>query len=117
MIDYFPEKPWACKCGCGFKEVDLKFERMLNVARYHANTAFYMVSVCRCETHNHAEGGKLTSDHLTGEGGDIKTNGSHKRYKILRGLRRAGFSRRGVGKTFVHAGCNKYNPQNVEWVY
>ena len=117
MKDYFSEKPWACKCGCGFASIDPHFEQMLNVARFHANTAFYMTSVCRCPSHNLKEGGKATSDHLTGEGGDIVAISSHKRYKILRGLRRAGFVRIGIGKTFIHAGSNKSNPQNVVWVY
>jgi len=117
MIDYFPEKPWGCKCGCGFADVDPHFEEMLNIARYHANTAFWMTSVCRCPAHNAIEGGKPTSDHLTGEGGDIVAIKSHKRDKILRGLRAAGFVRIGIAKSFIHAGCNKANPQKVTWVY
>ncbi len=117
MIDYFPEQPWACKCGCGFALVNPTFVQMLNVARYHANTAFHMNSVCRCLEHNAAEGGKPTSDHVTGEGGDIRAVNSHKRDKILRGLRKAGFRRIGIGKTFIHAGCHKSNPQDVTWVY
>ncbi len=117
MIDFFPEEPWACKCGCGKDDVDPTFVRMLNDARHYAKTAFHMNSVCRCEAHNAKEGGKPTSDHVTGEGGDIRAVHSHKRDKILRGLRKAGFRRVGVAKTFIHAGCNKSNPQDVTWVY
>jgi hypothetical protein len=119
MIDYFPEKPWHCKCGCKKNNIQPKFVRMLNVARFHANTAFYMNSVCRCVSHNETVGGKEDSAHLYGTAGDIKCKNSHKRYKILRGLLKAGFKRIGVNskKGFIHADCDDSKPSEVIWGY
>ena len=115
--DYFPEKPWACKCGCGYDNIDSLLVNMLNMARYYANTAFVITSACRCTAHNFDEGGKDNSSHLTGLAADIRCLHSHKRYKIMRGLDKAGFKRIGMAKTFIHVDVDDTKPQPCVWVY
>ncbi|MBA7497080.1 hypothetical protein ES702_07689 [subsurface metagenome] len=73
-------------------------------------------SGCRCASHNRAEGGTETSDHLTGEGVDLKAIHSHTRYIIISTAFEFGIKRIGCRyKTFIHLGVNENNPQEVIW--
>ncbi len=74
-------------------------------------------SGCRCPDHNKEEGGKPNSDHLTGEGIDIKATTGRMKYRIIMQALWEGIHRIGIGKNFVHLGINKDNPQRVIWVY
>lgn len=116
-IDYFTEKPWACKCGCGYDEIDPMLVVALNAARHKAGVPFVINSACRCPDYNMVQGGAYTSDHLTGQGVDIATPTSQMRFRIIKALIKTGFTRIGVGGTFVHAGMRTDNPQKVIWVY
>jgi uncharacterized protein YcbK (DUF882 family) len=116
-MDYFPEKPWACKCGCGFAQVSSVLIRKLNVARGYARVPFEILSACRCSSHNEFVGGTVNSAHLTGQAVDIKATDSRVRYAIIRGLFDAGFTRVGIAKNFVHADVSLTLPQNVIWFY
>jgi hypothetical protein len=39
------------------------------------------------------------------------------RYAVLEALLNVGITRIGIGKTFIHAGMNPANPQEVTWLY
>ncbi|MBI5579622.1 MAG: hypothetical protein HY895_10755 [Deltaproteobacteria bacterium] len=83
--DYFPEKPRACKCGCGFDHIDQDLVKRLNFARELAGVPFEINSACRCEKHNAAEGGKPGSAHTTVKAVDIKVHNNKHRYFVLVG--------------------------------
>ena len=117
MIDYFPEKPWACKCGCGYDKINPELVRMLNEAREMANTPFVITSACRCEKHNKEEGGKPNSAHLTGEAVDIQAIDGKSKFIILSSLLDIGFERVGIGKTFIHADTSTSLPFPTIWLY
>jgi len=74
-------------------------------------------SGCRCIPWNIHEGGTETSDHLTGEGVDLKAIQSHTRFIILDEAFEAGIRRIGLARTFIHIGINESNPQEVFWIY
>jgi len=98
MLDYFPERPWACHCGCGLDTIDPALVRDLNLARQFAEFPFVINSACRCTDHNRAQGGKAFSAHLPDENGlchavDIRAKGSRARFKVTYGLILAGFTR------------------------
>ena len=114
---YFEIDEFDCKCGCGLNNMQNYFIDMLERARIMANMPFYINSGCRCPKHNLKEGGTENSDHLTGEGADIKCCDSNSRFTILDSLILAGFKRIGIAKTFIHAGSRFDNPQNVTWLY
>lgn len=108
---------FLCGCGCGFDGVNKDFIDRLQIARDISGIAYEINSGCRCVTHNFKEGGKPSSDHLTGEGADIKTTSNYIRFKVLDGLIRAGFKRIGIAKTFIHVGSADRNPPEVVWLY
>lgn len=119
---YFTPEEFRCKCGCGSCDVDSAFLDMLLKARKIANIPFRISSGCRCEKHNAFCGGTPDSDHLVNEkqiccGADIKTTSDRERFIISKALLTAGFKRIGIAKSFIHAGENSKNPQEVIWLY
>ena len=90
--------------------------KIINEIRRRLGRALIAKSGCRCIAHNRAEGGKETSDHLTGEGVDLKAIHSHTRYIIISTALEFGITRIGCRyKTFIHLGINEKNPQEVIW--
>jgi zinc D-Ala-D-Ala carboxypeptidase len=108
---------FVCRCGCGLMNMQYSHMEMLYLARMMSGIPFLISSGSRCSVHNKNEGGSDTSDHLTGHGTDITVNQSRTRFIIFDSLLKVGFTRLGVGKNFIHAGNNPYNPPRVMWPY
>lgn len=116
-MNYFPKDELVCKCGCGLYNFSPVLLDFINLIRKKLGRALIAKSGCRCFTHNQAEGGTITSDHLSGEGVDLKAIQSHTRYIILERAFKFEIRRIGLAKTFIHLGINKANPQEVFWIY
>jgi hypothetical protein len=112
----FPRGQFACKCGCGFNEIDEKVVAIVDVIQTVAPEAV-VSSGCRCEKHNLEEGGKPSSAHLRGLAADIACINSQVRYIVLRTLFNRNVRRIGIGKTFVHFDLDQELPQWVGWIY
>ena len=117
MINYFPSSELVCKCGCGLNNFSPILLNHINLIRKKLGRALIVKSACRCFTHNQAEGGTITSDHLSGEGVDLRAIQSHTRFIILDYAFELEYKRIGLAKTFIHLGINKSNPQEVFWMY
>jgi len=113
----FSDWEFDCKCGCGLNNMEAIFLWKLQQTRTEAMFPFIIRSGTRCQKHNADVGGKLVSDHLSGQGADIEVKNSQQRFKLIEKAIECGFRRIGVGKTFVHLGDNPNNPQLVMWVY
>ena len=116
-MKHFKESEFVCKCGCERYNMRGSFLRKLDYAREKAGLPFVVVSGCRCEEHNAAEGGKEDSDHLRGYGADIKATSSFTRWRVVTSAIAAGIRRIGIAKTYVHLGDNMENPNPRMWVY
>jgi hypothetical protein len=116
-MKHFQEKEFYCKCGCGRYNMDGHFLEKLEYAREKASIPFIVNSGCRCPAHNEAEGGKINSDHLTGQGVDILCETSFARWRVLRSAIASGIMRIGIAKTFIHLGDNLNNPNPRIWLY
>ncbi len=119
--EFMKVKPYEfdCKCGCGHNNMDDDFIYKINRARNMANVPFIITSGARCREHNERVGGSLTSSHLVGLACDIACSDSRTRYKIVKALLLAGFTRIGIGKDFIHvdaAEC-EIKPAEVMWDY
>lgn len=114
-MNYFQPKELECKCGCGrnnFSDVLLKF---INQIREYINKPLIVKSACRCDSHNEAVGGVMTSDHIPGEGVDLECLDSRTRFNIIFKAMMLGCVRIGVYDWGIHLGINVDNPQRVLW--
>lgn len=67
MPNYFDPMEFACKCGCGAKDIDPRLKQWLNVMRHYAEEPIHVLSGVRCMAHNKAVGGSPKSQHLPDE--------------------------------------------------
>ena len=94
---------------------------MLMVARIIANIAFTINDGCRTKEENDelvALGmAAEDSSHLDGYAADIRCTGSRQRAIMLDALKKAGFTRVGISRSFIHVDCDPTKDGHVEWVY
>jgi len=109
-----PDKPGS---GANMQQVLLD---KLNLARDIAGIPFIINSGFRTKERNAKDGGKVDSPHLTGWAVDIdvpNTGGARQRFKILKGLILAGFTRIGIANGFIHTDCDPTKDPEVSWTY
>lgn len=99
------------------KQMNLLFLAMLQEARTIAGIPFEINSGFRTVSHNKKVGGKSTSSHLKGCAVDIAVSSSRERAIIMKALISVGFTRIGIGKTFIHVDSDDTKSENVFWTY
>ena len=72
LSDNFSSHEFACKCGCGFNQVDMRVVDYLQQIRDFFDARVTVTSGCRCQDHNRSVGGSPRSQHLLGTAADIK---------------------------------------------
>ena len=90
---------------------------MLDVVRKKYGKAIDINSGFRTPKHNAEVGGKVTSSHLKGLAVDISCTNSTDRFKLEGILKEVGFTRIGMGSTFIHVDIDKEKTQKVLWTY
>ena len=74
-IKYFKKSEFACKCGCGFDDINLKLVKILDQMREHYGRPIIITSGCRCKKHNTAVMGTQGSRHVLGKASDLYVQG------------------------------------------
>lgn len=115
-MKYFKPEEFNCP-DCQHEQMDDNFLIRLELAREYAFTPFSINSGWRCEKHNKEVGGAPTSAHLFGKAVDIQATTPRQRFRILYGLIKAGFTRIGIAKTFIHADSDGTKDAEVVWLY
>lgn len=113
----FSEEEFACHCGCERVEVHGDLVHGLQRMRDQHGGRIDITSGFRCAYWNEAQGGKDDSAHLGGFAADIAVYNSEERFSLIKEAIYAGFTRIGVGKTFIHVDVDTTKPQSVVWVY
>ena len=90
---------------------------MLDVARKKYGKSMAINSGYRTIEHNAEVGGKPESSHLKGLAADISCTNSTDRFLLEGILREVGFTRIGIGKSFIHVDIDKEKTQKVLWTY
>lgn len=90
---------------------------MLDVARKKYGKSMAITSGYRTIEHNAKVGGKPTSSHLKGLAADISCTNSTDRFLLEGILREVGFTRIGIGNSFIHVDIDKDKAQKVLWTY
>lgn len=113
----FDSSEFDCPC-CGQVAMDTNFIRRLQYARDVAGVPFVINSGYRCPEYNvKLKNSVPDSAHTTGQAADIKVSDSQSRFILLSVFLETGFTRIGVGKTFIHVDTDPDKPQNVVWMY
>tara|TARA_R110000772_G_scaffold63077_5_gene141443 strand:- start:3161 stop:3625 length:465 start_codon:yes stop_codon:yes gene_type:complete len=99
-----------------------EFVRKLDAARELAGVPFKINSGFRTASHNvylESKGYHVAknSSHLKGLAADVSTKDSKTRFLVIDSLIKVGFTRIGIGKTFVHVDSDESKSQNVLWTY
>lgn len=113
-IDEFRCKGTNC-CG-GKVSLDSAFFALARKAREISDCPYVITSGWRCEKHNSSKEVRSTSrNHTSGKAMDISATNDVIRGKILKGLYRAGFTRVGIRKDFIHA--DTMDATEACWLY
>jgi len=101
---YFDRSEFACKCGCGFDNINFALIEKLDSISRHFDKQVTITSGCRCDEHNRKIGGVPDSHHVQGTAADIVVKGvdpyevakyaMEMRFKLMGGV--------GIYDTFTH---------------
>ena len=102
--------------------MDATFLSMIDEARAIANIPFKITSGYRTEKYNNKLiklGYKASKDssHLKGLAADVYCADDKSRDIMLYALRKVGFNRIGIAKTFIHCDCDTSKNKKRTWVY
>ena len=89
----------------------------IDLVRSKIVRAIHINSGYRTKEHNKKVGGKKNSSHLKGLAVDIHCINSRDRYDLLNCLLDVGFTRIGIGNTFIHVDMDPDKDPDVMWTY
>lgn len=115
---YFKEAEFQrCSPSCSLQEMSQAFINRLDATREAAGIPLLLSSAYRSAAWDKAKGRSGKGDHPQGMGADIVCRSSDTRMKILRAAFEVGWTRIGIGDTFIHLGMGADLPDNVVWLY
>ena len=112
----FNVEEYACKCGCGRKDIKDDLARKVQKVRDILGRSITINSGIRCDRHNGNIGASETSSHIGGWAADLKTRGSADRYALLQAAIQV-FDRVGIAKNFIHVDVDANKTAGVVWMY
>jgi len=89
----------------------------LDTAREIAGIPFVINCAFRSSEWDKKEGRSGTGAHTSGYAVDIRCNSDRNRFLIVDALIKAGFTRIGIAKTYIHADNSPSHSQQVIWLY
>lgn len=109
--DFFTASP-----KCKITDMNDEFLQQLDKARDIAKVPFIVNSAYRTVEHEKKQGRDGSSSHTKGIAVDLKANNSRVRYRVLKGLIKAGFTRIGVYRTWIHVDADTEKDDEIVWV-
>jgi len=116
LSEHFSRWEFACRCGCGFDDVDQELVSALEALRLKLGKPINITSGCRCEEHNSAVGGVFNSAHTRGTAADIACQGGINRFEMVEQAMFI-FDRIGVARTFIHVDVDEELLSPSLWSY
>jgi len=117
---FFSDDEFACKC-CGKGGIQDILKEKIEAARLIAGTPFIINSGFRCTNNQNdliARGlSSPTSSHPKGLAVDIAAKDNRKRALIVEAALKAGITRIGIAKTFIHLDIDDSKEANMIWMY
>lgn len=91
--------------------------KMLNKVRHKVGFPLFVSSGVRSEAQNERVGGVSGSSHTRGWAVDLRISSSRDRFKVVQAAIEVGFTRIGIGKSFIHLDNDPKKPKEVMWLY
>lgn len=115
---YFNEQEFqACVPSCKQEQVNEASLARLDMCRSLAETPFVLSSAYRSKSYELSKGRSGKGAHTEGRAFDIRCNNSAIRMRIVASALEVGFTRIGIGKTFIHLDDSPNLTSNVIWLY
>lgn len=106
-----------CVPSCSLQDMKQSTMNRFDTARELAGIPFVINSAYRSPEWDKSKGRSGTGSHTLGQAIDIRCHSDSNRFKIVSALIRAGFSRIGISKTFIHADDSASHKQEIVWTY
>lgn len=116
LRENFSSSEFKCPCCGKIDMLDTLLDGLQKV-RYAYRRGIKINSGYRCVAHNADVGGSSNSSHLNGSAVDVAVSNSQQRFSLIKEAIYAGFTRIGVGATFIHLDVDTTKPQQVCWIY
>ena len=87
----FNREEFACKCGCGYMDIDFDLVKIIQAIRDELNEPIRINSGCRCVKHNQRVGGVRNSFHVSGKAADLScASGGKKLFETIKRMQSEG---------------------------
>lgn len=117
LSNNFSRWEFACKCGCGYDDIDIRLVSILQGVRSAIKKSININSGCRCKAHNAATAGSSEiSPHLDGMAADISCEDPRYRKRLVDSLIEQCARRIIIYKTFIHVDIDETKPEGL-WVF
>lgn len=117
QINHFNELDFqGCNPPCHIDDMEDCLLERLEYARILSGFPFVLTSAYRTPAYELSKGRSGTSSHTKGLAVDIHCQDEEKRYIMVQNLLRAGFTRIGIDKMYVHADCD-FSKKGCIWLY
>ena len=115
---YFSEQEFAlCTPSCSLQNMQQSTMSKFDTAREIASIPLVITSAYRSPEWDRAKGRSGTGAHTLGRAMDIRCNSDRNRFLVIHALLKAGFTRIGIAKTFIHADDSPSHTQQISWMY
>lgn len=116
-INHFKDGDFQrCVPPCHIDDMEDVLLERLEYARILSGFPFVLTSAYRTSAYELNKGRSGTSSHTKGLAVDIHCQDEEKRFIMVQNLLRAGFTRIGIDKMYVHADCD-YSKKGCIWLY
>ncbi len=115
---YFSEAEFErCTPPCSLQDMSQEAMDTFDKVRQNVGTPLSISCAYRTEAWDRAKGRSGNSAHTQRCAIDVRCTDSGLRHKIVQAAIKAGITRIGIAKTFVHIDTSKLNTPRVIWLY
>lgn len=106
-----------CAPSCSLQDMKQSTMNRLDTMRQLAGIPIVINSAYRPTAWDKSKGRSGTGAHTLGQAVDIRCHSESNRFKIINAAIKAGFTRIGVAKTYIHVDDSIRHSQEVVWLY